>query len=316
MRLLFEKEFLDQFYLDLNEENPSQGQAILLRIIKVYPELEWGIDASIESPRDLEALYQENPLLRLLGVQYPPSPYTDLKTEFERSEACRQLLIFAVKEHDWFSKAREQGALCFTSENYDQLLMQIVQKTSLRFDLFEPFAWSAFKNFADIPFKEIIVADNYIVSDKSGQKVDDNLVPMLQELLSKKESTPCSVAIYTKDFNPIREEPEKVKEKAKKVHSKLNRVFARHRSKFKLYSTDKTNFNTQIHDRQLLTNYFMAESGVGFNLIPHKPSNSEIKCDSIFDLYTYKRMKRLFRMFDEFNNYQQKRETLQFVSYP
>ncbi len=50
-----------------------------------------------------------------------------------------------------------------------------------------------------------------------------------------------------------------------------------------------------FHDRMILSNFQIVESGKGFNLIPHKESNSMITSSTIFDLFTYKRMKNLQR---------------------
>jgi len=60
----------------------------------------------------------------------------------------------------------------------------------------------------------------------------------------------------------------------------------------------------------------MFDSGKGFNLIPHKPSNSQIIVESIFSLYTYKRMKNHHRMHKFYLKKLEKLETVKFKSIP
>lgn len=155
-------------------------------------------------------------------------------------------------------------------------------------------------NFLPV-FNYININDNYILADKSGQKIDDNLAPLLKKTVEdyKKE---VAITIYTKDFNPIQPRgPEQVKEAAKKRKQKLDRVFANYNTKFKIINNaigGAADFD--FHDRMMKSNFQIVESGKGFNLIPHKKSNSQIISETIFDLYTYKRVKRLFKAHQEY----------------
>ena len=49
MELYIEKEFLDNFYLDFDEDSPSPSQKIVANILKDYAEVDWLIDYTIES---------------------------------------------------------------------------------------------------------------------------------------------------------------------------------------------------------------------------------------------------------------------------
>ena len=56
MELYIEKDFIDDFYLETNLDNPTQTQKILINIFKNYGEVEKFMDVAINAPEDLEAL--------------------------------------------------------------------------------------------------------------------------------------------------------------------------------------------------------------------------------------------------------------------
>lgn len=71
------------------------------------------------------------------------------------------------------------------------------------------------------------------------------------------------------------------------VITRLNSIFANYLFKFSIQvPIYKGIFN---HDRIIYSNFFIIECPSGFNQIG-RPTNSKITVDSIFDLFTYKRM--------------------------
>lgn len=129
--------------------------------------------------------------------------------------------------------------------------------------------------------------------------------------------SPVKVDIYTLELNPLKSGTKYIIEKAKKRLSTLNRLLANHKKSFKIFSTkfDKQ-FGIDLHDRLILTNFSILESGKGFNLMPHRPSNSQIISETIFDKYTYKRLGNIKKLQKEYRNKLYKVDTLEFKGYP
>ena len=71
-----------------------------------------------------------------------------------------------------------------------------------------------------------------------------------------------------------------------------------------------------FHDRIIQTNYSLTECGKGFNLSHSKKSNSQIISESIFDKYTYNRLKNHRKMQADYFKKLDSTETLKFKMYP
>ena len=316
MELYIEKAFIDDFYLDVNLEKPSSSQKILLNIFKEYGEVNKYMDIKVNSPQDLDDLKSSNLLIAFLTLNHPPQPVESIKDHFFNNEKHEQTLIFSQKVHDWFDDAKKKGALCFSIEDYEIKIRSIIKGCHFRIDLSQGFdGWNLLSSLNELPSNEIIISDGYIIIDKEKQKIDDNLIPMLKSIVNK-NSCQIKTSLFTKELNPIRNEPLKIEEKAKKVYNKLNRVFADYNNVYKIISTANHNFNFKIHDRIILTNFIIIECGIGFNLIPSESSNSQIIVDSIFDKYTYNRMKNLKKCYYDYESHLNKIESSNFKSYP
>ena len=163
-------------------------------------------------------LKQENPFFAFITDTFPPIPISNFKEHFQTSRH-RQTIILSEKDKDWFNEAEHNGALCFTLENYQEKIERLLEEGTVRIDLFDKFpGWESLKFHNLFPFNEIVISDGYILSDKSGQKIEDNIIPLLNVLLEKTGKTkPTIVKIITKDLNTKKgDTEEKIKEKAKK----------------------------------------------------------------------------------------------------
>ena len=80
-------------------------------------------------------------------------------------------------------------------------------------------------------------------------------------------------------------------------HQKLNYKFSR-LIKLKIYLSNLLS-EIDLHDRTVCTNFSILECGVGFSVVNRKISNSQMLSASIFEKYTYDRLRRL-------KSYQQK----------
>ena len=72
----------------------------------------------------------------------------------------------------------------------------------------------------------------------------------------------------------------------------LNSIFSNLQIRFSIYVSNLIS-NIDLHDRTVLTNFTILDSGVGFSLVGRKVSNSQLVSESIFEKYTYDRLKRL-----------------------
>ena len=73
--------------------------------------------------------------------------------------------------------------------------------------------------------------------------------------------------------------------------------------------------DVHLHDRVVFSNFLMIDSGVGFNIFPHQTSNSQLIVESIFDLYTYKRLNNHVRFYKTFKQINTQNKTV-FNVYP
>lgn len=312
MELFIEKLFLENFYLTYDEKNNIHH--IVKDMIINYGDKRVFIDFN---ENDFVKLKNENPFFALIANTTVPIPIHSIDKVFDISDFS-QTIIFTQDKKDWLIKASNKGALCFNFETFQNDINKIINQLHYKIDINEKFeGWSFLKVFKLLKTNNIVIQDNYILGDKDQQKIDQNCIPMLEQILDK-EQEKIQVSFLTSDLNPIKNESKYIKEKAKKRLSILNRVLSRFNAKYKIISTD---FDKQLgfdfHDRCILTNFSILDCGKGFNLIPYnKTSNSQIISETIFEKYTYKRLNNLVRMTNTYANKLSKLETSEFKQFP
>jgi len=313
MELYIEKEFLDDFYIDFKN---TEIQRVLKRVFNEYGNKRVFMNVSIDSAQELEALKLENELFALMcSNDKAPIPIDNFEQHLFNKSNFEQTLVFMKNEELWFAKARGKGALCFCFGDFENKIKDIIGQLHFRIDLSDSFTdWNFLSKFHFLDFNTITISDRYILSDKDNQKIDDNLVPVLKSFFSDKKAE-IKIDILTKELNALSSSDNHKKEKAKKIITKLNRVFASSKAKFSIIMND---FPSQfvMHDRSIATNFSLLECGEGFNLIPFKASNSEIRSETIFDKYTYKRLKNIQQKQKEYTNKLKALETIKFKMYP
>ena len=314
MELYIEKEFLDNFYLEFDESSASSSQKIVATILKEYAEVEWFIDCKTETLEQIETLKAENPFFHARTVYSSPITVNSVKDYFFEKSKCDQTLIFTQNNEDWFNEAERKGALCFSYENYRQKIENIVQKCHFKIDLSEGFqGWGFLNNLKNTPFNKILINDGYILTDKDSQKMSDNLIPILQNIMDKNYQTKTDVEIYTKDLNPPQPGTfEQIKSEVDKKLRRLNSVFANYQLSLKIISNTLQKGKYDFHDRLIYLNYLIIDSPRGFNLIPHKKSNSQLTVETIFEKYTYNRLRNHKKMHNDYLKKIVNLETLEF----
>ncbi len=315
MELYIEKEFLDNFYLEFDESSASSSQKIVATILKEYAEVECFIDCEIESLEQLDFLKSENSFFKAIcDKSKSPLAVKSIKDYFFEKSKCEQTLIFTQNNKDWFNEAERKGALCFSYENYQHKIENISKECHFKIDLSEGFqGWGFLNNLKNTPFNKILVNDGYILTDKDSQKMADNLIPILQNIMDKNYQTKTDVEIYTKDLNPPQLGTfEQIKSEVDKKLRRLNSVFANYQLSIKIISNTLQKGKYDFHDRLIYLNYLIIDSPKGFNLMPYKKSNSQLTVETIFEKYTYNRLRNHKRMHDDYLKKIVNLETLEF----
>lgn len=293
LNIYVEKEFLDNFYLDYDEGKASKVQNIVYKILVDYPETKWFLDCAINSIDDLEKLKNENPIIAAKSANsIAPYPIASIEKEVLKQATAKTSIVFMAEKQDWFGQAEKLGVLCFSSENYELKIREIIDTYHYKIDLSEKgFDWGKLKFLPTL--NHIKINDNYLLVDKDSQKIDQNLSVLLKNIIDEYDRI-ANIEIYTKNLNPKQPGGEnQVKDAAKEKNQKINRVFANYKAKFKIINNSVSTVSSNFHDRMILTNFQIVDCGIGFNLIPHKVSNSQIVSETIFELYTYRRLKNL-----------------------
>lgn len=307
MELYIERKFLNKFDKNYNNETI---QKVVKEIFIEYGEKRVFIDFNLE---DFESLDNKNETFALISNTISPTPIDSIKEYLFSKSDFSQTIVFTNDLEDWFVDAENRGALCFCFENYQEKIKEIIEKLHFKIDLSENFlGWEFLNKFKAINYNELLVSDGYALSDKTNQKMTDNIIPILRNLVSNKN---INISILTKDLNPIKPEEKYKKEKAKKRHGKLKTAFADYKANFSIYISDFP-FDFVVHDRNIATNFSLMDCGEGFNLIPYKASNSQIISETIFDKYTYKRLKNIKKQQTEYIEKLRRLETLKFKMYP
>lgn len=304
MELYIEKDFLDNFYGSYEEEHPTEGQRVLGLMLKEYAEVEWFFDHPIDSMEELQKLKEENPFFAFRCNHKIPRSVKKIEEHFFDNSQCRQTIILTNNSKEWFSKAEAKGALCMSFDNYQDRISSIISNCHLRIDLSRPFlGWSVFNCTSHFPINFISVNDNYaLINTKRYQEMDKNIIQLLKCFLRDRKEK-IDIKVLSKVFNKDESDNEDEKRmNAKNRHGRLHSSLANYKKEIETINSNHCEAY-DFHDRVISSNFFMIDSGKGFNLIPHTPSNSQIIVESIFNKYTYKRLKNHLKMQDEYLKY-------------
>ncbi len=281
MELYIEREFLTKFNIEYGPEESSKGKIVLQSILKTYGNINLFTDFDLSTTEKLESF--NIIFFNLLSQHFSPEPISSIRNHFFEKSKCDQTLIFTLNQEDWFGDAERKGALCFSYENFESKIEQIITICdNLKVDLSEQFAgWNYFDELKNIPKNKIIINDGYLFNQHSGNlPIDDNLIPLLKSITLPQRD--IKIVFHTKahinNQRPLETvDIQGIKENLKNtLQPEYNLAF-----EFKQY---------YFHDRILYSNFFLIDCGVGFNFNILRISNSKITVDSIFDKFNYNRM--------------------------
>lgn len=318
MELYIEKEFLDNFSIEYDEANPSRAQKVLASIFKEYGDVEWFMDTEINTSEEFEELAMSYYFLATRSDYKGPTEVTSIKDELFENSGFQQTLVLTASEQEWFKEAEQMGALCFSYDNYEQKISKIIDLCHFKIDLSDQFpGWELFSNLAEIPFTEILLSDNYILTNQPNQLMDRNIIPLLKKLLNSKRTQNIKLKVFTKEFNIDQKEYDYLIEGTlQKRLEKLNSGLANFKTSVKIINSISPQKTIIFHDRVLFTDFFTIDSGVGFNLSNSRISNSQILVETIFNKYTYKRVSNLKRLCKRHENELKKEKNQLFTIYP
>jgi hypothetical protein len=281
MELFIEKEFLEDFEIDF-DQNPIKE--IVKEIITSYGDKRVYINYNQNNFAVLKVEYE---FFALICNTTVPLPVESIETSVKKSN-CLQTLVFTKKEESWHKEMESKGAWCFSFDNYQTKIKSLIDKLHIKVDLSIPFNnWNTL-DFSTIPFNSVQITDGYILKDEKNIK--ENLIPLIASFVNlEKEKITIDLLVKEIGFKTATEE--KKKEFAKKQHGKLNSKFSK-LINLKIYLSNLIS-DIDLHDRTVVTNFSILDSGVGFSIVNKKISNSQMISSSIFEKYTYDRLRRL-----------------------
>lgn len=294
MDLYIDKEFLDNFYIVYEDKTI---QKIVKTIFESYGNKEVFMDINVKSQVDLDKLGKVNPFFAsICESDKAPVPVKSIKEHLFSKLNFDQTIVFMNKKQDWFQEANEKGALCFSFDNYQEKIKEIIDKLHFKIDLSETFeGWGFLLEFKKIPFNTVTISDGYIL--KKDKVIEKNLIPILEALFFNKKIK-TKVRILTKEVISGYSTDAEIKNRAKNIVENLNSYFAGQHANFFIYKNTHAKFD--FHDRAICTNFWLLDSSRGFDLAWTKKSTSQIISETIFDKYTYNRLRRHRAMYDEY----------------
>lgn len=304
MNIYIDKEFLDDFYIEYDEDNNSAAQKIVFDMFVNFPEVEiytnYELNFDQDNHHELDKIKEDNLIFAKMFNQSSPTIVKSLKEKLFNSNFKRELVFMKNKE-SWFEEARKLGALCFSYDSFKEEIENVLEKHSFKIDLSVKFT-SFDQLVPKLPFNQIVFSDKYVLS--KIKDTEKNINTLLKEILSNKTQNKVDVKIYTSDFGTKKEyDRKRVSSVVKKWEEMIRENIKGKTAKFYIINSSDYLSPSRLldfHDRLIIFNYQIIESGKGFNLFPYKKSNSQIISSTIFDLYTWKRIKNLSKYYNEY----------------
>ncbi len=211
------------------------------------------------------------------GVEFLPSDFPAL-TDFDQSNESVQEYFDAV----FLTCHSKESCLLFESnfgikaisldnlnENNDLFNFKLV---SIESGPKSYTNWRFLKSFQHV-CNSLAIIDNYILSEKTI--LHENLFPILDSLLPNSLKIPFHISIFAKkevngrilNFQNFHDE----------IYSEIKRIRPDLNIKLGIFQ-----IRNEIHDRNIITNYFILDSGSGFDLFKNKKARHQTKIIGFF----------------------------------
>lgn len=294
MHLFIESSFLVDFEVHFDPETSNIAYKCLDRIFREYTAVNLYFD-------DESTMIEFNSLYYELITNYNTNPITvgDFNEYLETVNVLPNQTLFLTK-NDLRNKSKVErlGALSFTFNNFEEKINVLLKDFDQLFDLSDPvenFKWQDLRFVSQLPFKSVVIVDSYIIKDANTQRINDNLIPLLKEILYN-HTCKVAVTIYTDEVTNPDERKKRLSEIdcVKKRHQFIQSNLSESIDSLLIVKSSFSKDKYDQHDRFLYTPFCMISVGKGFNLFPMRISNSSIVCSSIFEKKTYKMMKNHF----------------------
>jgi hypothetical protein len=290
MNLFVEAEFILDFEIIFDENRASVGQNVLFRIFKEYTDLNIYFD-------DENILINEESLIFNLITDNQPNYF--VVGSFEEYFSLNpnlpnQTIVLTKAPISRKAQIESNCGISLTWDNFEERIKFIFDSLHQEYLLSENefSSWSLLNTFSLLPIKKVIIEDPYILSDTYNQKITENLIPLLSNLLEG-QTTRSPLYIYTSEILNSYEVKQNIKlEKAiKKRYNLLLSRLSKYVNQVVFIESNVSKKEYYQHDRYLYTLFGLISVGEGFNLFPLTPSNSSVILSTIFEKGTYKKYK-------------------------
>lgn len=263
--LILQKNFIEDLYIVSNDcPEYSSFESFLKEDLFGYE-----LICDFNSIEEYELASKENPILELMMDKLISIEYNvDLEDEFDNDEFYEKIgqhSIFLTKKskEECDLLVNKRGSLFFSVDNisikwnkYRNTMHPLIMKVTKDLDFPDEQklnSWSKIDDFC-FPISNVIIFDKYILGNKTNQKLEDNLFPILIQILKRNPVVnPIQISIiceFTRDSN--------IKERHKLVEAFLK---SQNISNFKinLFHHDSSFYPREfegLHSRIIMTNYF------------------------------------------------------------
>ena len=302
MHLFIEREFLINFEIEHDFVNYYTNSAVKNIFNKILTEYSY---VTLYTDYDnLEEALDESRLINLFTNNNASVKFIeDFSIYFgEVEELPLRTLVFTENKKEVFNRIPSLGGIHFSYDDFEIELGQFRQRIEKKIDFSDisNFTWDEFSEVSKIPFRSIVISDPYILSDKSDQKLERNLIPMLKELMGTKEHK-IELCIYSDEIQNSRERGRSEIEVLEKKRSFVSSKLAGKLESFSIVKSKVYRDQFEQHDRYCYMDYVIISAGKGFNVVPFKVGDTSIEIKSIFEKSSYKQLINHLKKLQEYN---------------
>ena len=309
MDILIEQEFLDAFMVDYHNLTKSVELELLFTSytgLTVYTDM------------DDQYIFNSPFMKMILNHNKSFNSKTSFISKIKSSniQTCSIALCGKTKQ-DWVESFVSIGGLYFNSLSYKEEIKMIIQNHKTIYVNQTPnFEWSDILPLSNLPSKNALISDNYILSD--DKKIQYNAFPLIKEIAKDKAS--LTILTCTNSNNrkiDIKKQGGYFKAQKKMMRLISDEIKNNQRQINNYKSKENISLNIQIvpffkgilksmhkfdlHDRRLISNYAIITVGKGFDLLPIKTSvknDYKLTVRTIFDKECYDDVKNFIPLYN------------------